>query len=256
VLDVAGRAGGGDGVISVRMTAVLALLGGDGTGGRGAGPVSAAATGAAEALGVDGVSAGLGTGPQGVVLAWGLEKVGIALEDVQFTLGQGPGVDAVASGVPVLVPDLRGQQARWPGFVPGAGELEVRAVFAFPLRIGAISVGVLTAHRAAPGPLADGQLADALALADAVTVLLLHRAPADTGAAVPEGSGPRPVWAVPETYRAEVHQATGMISVQLNVSLAEALVRLRAHAYGQDSPIAEIAADVVARRLRFSDSNR
>jgi hypothetical protein len=152
----------------------------------------------------------------------------------------------------VLVPDLQHHEARWPGFVPGAVELKVRAVFAFPLRIGAINVGVLTAHRAVPGPLVDGQLADALALADAVTVLLLDRAPSDTDAA-PEGSGPRPGWARPATHRAEVHQATGMISVQLDVSLAETLVRLRAHAYAQDRPIAEVAADVVARRLRFSD---
>jgi hypothetical protein len=256
VLDAAGRPGGDGGVVSARMTAVLTLLGGDGTGEGGAGLVSATAIAAAQTLGVDGVSAGLGTGPHGVVLAWGPEKVSVALEDMQFTLGQGPGVEAVASGAPVLVPDLREQQARWPVFVSGAGALAVRAVFAFPLRIGAISVGVLTAHRAAPGPLAHGQLADALALADAVTVLLLHRVPADNGAAAPEDNGLRPGWAVPETYRAEVHQASGMISVQLNVSLAEALVRLRAHAYARERPIAEIAADVVARRLRFSDSNR
>ena len=65
-----------------------------------------------------------------------------------------------------------------------------------------------------------------------------------------------PGWMQPATYRAEVHQASGMISVQLNVSLAEALVRLRAHAYAQERPIAEVAADVVARRLRFEEPNR
>jgi hypothetical protein len=53
---------------------------------------------------------------------------------------------------------------------------------------------------------------------------------------------------------ARVHQATGMISVQLGVSLAEALLRLRAHAYGQDRPVADVAADVVGRRMRFDDS--
>ncbi len=47
-----------------------------------------------------------------------------------------------------------------------------------------------------------------------------------------------------------------MISAQLEVSLAEAPVRLRADAYGDDRPIAEVAADVVARRLRFEDPNR
>jgi hypothetical protein len=242
-------------MLSARMTAALALLADDGAAAANAGLVSAAAVAAADALGVDGVSAGVGTGPQGAALAWGGEKVGVALEDLQFTLGQGPGLEAVAAGAPVLVPDLRGQEARWPGFVPGAVELNVGAVFAFPLRIGAISVGVLTAHRAVPGPLVDGQLTDALALADAVTVLLLHRAPADTGTPAPEGGGPRRGRSGAQTYRAEVHQATGMISVQLDVSLAEALVRLRAHAYAQERPLAEVAADVVARRLRFSGQN-
>jgi hypothetical protein len=242
-------------MLSERMIAVLALLNGGEVDDLSVSLFAATATSAAAALGVDGVSAGVGTGPQGAVVGWGREKVGVALEDLQFTIGQGPGLEAVATGAPVLVADLQEHAARWPGFVPGAVELEVRAVFAFPLRIGAISVGVLTAHRAVPGPLVDGQLADALALAEAVSVLLLHWAPADVGAAGPREGGPRPGWAQPATYRAEVHQATGMISVQLDVSLAEALVRLRAHAYAQGRNVAEVAGDVVARRLRFQDPN-
>lgn len=241
--------------MSEQMVAVLALLNGAEGDGPGVELVSAAVA-AAVALGVDGVSAGVGIGPQGVVVAWGGERVGVALDDLQFTIGQGPGFEAVEAGEPVLAADLREHAARWPGFVPGALELEVRAVFAFPLRIGAISVGVLTAHRAVPGPLVDGQLADALALAEAVGVLLLDWAPADAGAGVPKEGGPRAGRAQPVTHRAEVHQATGMISVQLDVSLAEALVRLRAHAYAQDRSVAQVAADVVARRLRFHDPSR
>ena len=244
-----------NGVLSDRMIAVLAVLNG-----AGADELSeqllTAATAAAEALGVDGLSAGVGTGPHGAVVAWGREKVALALEDLQFTVGQGPGLDAVAGGTPVLVADLHEHTARWPGFVPGALELKVRAVFAFPLRIGAISVGVLTAHRAVPGRLVDGQLADALALCEAVGVLLLHYwSSADAGDGMSPEGGPQPGWAQPATHRAEVHQATGMISVQLDVTLAEALVRLRALAFSQDRAVAEVAADVVARRLRFQDPN-
>jgi hypothetical protein len=243
-------------MLSERMIAVLALLNGAEVDDLGVDLFAVAAPAAADALGVDGVSAGMGIGPQGAVVAWGRAKVGVTLEDLQFTVGQGPGLEAVAAGAPVLAADLRDHAARWPGFVPGALELEVHAVFAFPLRIGAISVGVLTAHRALPGPLVDGRLADALALADAVSVLLLHWAPEDTGAEATRECGTRPGSAQPAAHRAEVHQATGMISVQLNVSLADALVRLRAHAYAQDRPIAEVAGDVVARRLRFQDPDR
>ena len=244
---------------SDRLRAVLALLGGDGARDHGAAPGPAVAVAAAAALGVDGISAGVGTGPAGVVLTWGQEGTGVALEELEFTIGQGPGLEAVATGVPVLVPDLLAAAVRWPAFAPAAAGLRVRAVFAFPLQIGVISIGALIAHRAEPGHLTGDQLADALTLADAVTMYLLHRhdfGPAGAGrtGAGPPAHSPEPGWEHPETYRAEVHQAVGMISVQLGVGLAEALVRLRAHAFGNDRPIAAVAADVVARRLRFDTS--
>ena len=239
------------------MTAVLALLGAGQTERHEIGLSPRAASAAAAALGVDGISVGVGTGPEGIVLTWGREKIAVALEDAQFTLGQGPGHDAVTSGTPVLEPDLAlsGAAGRYPAFTPAAANLRVRAVFAFPLRIGAISVGVLTAHRAIPGPLTVAQLADALALADAVTVLLLHQDPPRSEADGASHGAPRNGSTQPATHRAQVHQATGMISVQLGVSLAEALVRLRARAYADDRLINDLADDVVARRTRFDPSD-
>jgi hypothetical protein len=243
-------------VVSNQMTAVLALLGGAGARDRSARLAGTAAAAAAAALGVDGIVAGLGTGPTGMVLTWGQQETSAALEDAQFTLGQGPCPDAVAGGAPVLIADLAAATTRWPAFTPTATALGVGALFAFPLQIGAISVGELLAHRAAPGALSPQQMADALALADAVTVLLLHRVPPESDGDEDVRLGePRPGWAAPATYRAQVHQATGMISVQLNVDLAEALARLRAHAYAQDRRVAEVADDVVARRLRFDPSD-
>ncbi|MGB0094384.1 MAG: ANTAR domain-containing protein [Solirubrobacteraceae bacterium] len=53
---------------------------------------------------------------------------------------------------------------------------------------------------------------------------------------------------------AEVHQATGMISVQLGVSMDEAFVRLRAHAFAAGRSLKAVAGDVVARRLRLEES--
>lgn len=239
-------------MLSKQMTAVLALLGGAGARERSAGLASAGAAAAAAALGVDGIAAGMGTGPAGMVLAWGQQQTSAALEDAQFTLGQGPSVEALADGAPVLVADLAAAGARWPAFAFAAQVLGVGALFAFPLQIGAISVGALLAHRAVRGPLSVQQLADALALADAVTVLLLHQAAPETDATGGTAyAAPCPGWAAPSTYRAQVHQATGMISVQLDVDLAEALVRLRAHAYAEDRRVAEVADDVVGRRLRF-----
>ncbi|MBS2964854.1 ANTAR domain-containing protein [Actinocrinis puniceicyclus] len=247
------REGGVTFVVSERMAVVITLLGDDRQ--RGANPPPTVAAQAAAALGVDGVCAGLGTGSSGQVLVWGQDATSIALEDLQFTLGQGPGMD-VDAGAPVLVSDLEAAAARWPVFVPAAAALGVRALFALPLRIGAIHVGALQAYRANPGSLDGAALSDAFALAEAVTLLLLHRqaAAADPGGAA--SGGPQPDWSQPVTFRAQVHQATGMISAQLGVTLAEALVRLRAHAYVEDRLIAEVAADVVARRLRFENDKR
>jgi hypothetical protein len=123
----------------------------------------------------------------------------------------------------------------------------VRAVFAVPLQIGVIRLGVVLAHRDAPGTMSSAALADLLVFASAATGALLG----------PLTDGPEPRWASVETsgYRAEVHQATGMISAQLDVTQAVALSRLRAHAFSHHRPVADVAADVVALRMRFDDND-
>lgn len=234
------------------MAMVLAQLDRGGTGEGADGLSHLASSTVAVIMGVDGICAEMGTRLAGTVPAWGGEAVSAEVEDLQFTLGEGPSRDAAATGVPVLTPDLADALVRWPVFAPAAMDLGARALFVFPLQIGAIGVGTMLAHRSAPGALTAVQIADALALADAVTLALLYRqwsVPEDT-------ERPGPGWAQPLTNRAEVHQATGMVSVQLGVNLAEALVRLRAHAWAEDRLLADVAADVVGRRLRFDDRNR
>ncbi|HEV2635089.1 MAG TPA: GAF and ANTAR domain-containing protein [Actinocrinis sp.] len=240
-------------MLTDQMAAVLALLGAGGGGRPGTNPVPAAAQAAAACLGVDEICAAVAIATGGTVHTWGGKKTSAALEDAQFTLGEGPSVAALSSGSAVLVPDLSDAVERWPGFAPAALDLGVGAVFAVPLQVGAISVGVLLAHRGAPGPLSLGQLADALALADAVTVLVLHCAPLTRDPADAGRTRPQPGWEQPPAYRAEVHQATGVLSVQLNVPLSEALLLLRAHAYSTGRPISEVAADVVAHRIHVKD---
>jgi len=187
-------------------------------------------------------------GHTGIVVA-ATDGAARRLEELQFSLGEGPCVDASRSGRPVLQSELFGAAGhRWPGFVAAALTAGVRAIFAFPLQVGAIRIGVLDLYRDAPGSLDEPQLADALAFADAATWVLLH---------LQSGSGDQLHSALggPEDDRASVHQATGMISVQLDVSLAEALLRLRAHAYAEGRPVSDVAADVVGRRMRFDDSD-
>jgi len=180
------------------------------------------------------------------------DEVGRQLAELRLTLGEGPLLGAAASGAPALASDLAGPEcaSRWPAFAPAACRAGAAAVFAFPLAVGAIRAGVLGLYRDRPGPLSDSQLGDALVFADTATMLLLDaqdRAGAGTGPG--EGPGGQPAGLA--SYRAEIDQATGMLTEQLSVSITDAFVRLRAYAYGNDLQLAEVARDIVARRLRL-----
>jgi len=171
------------------------------------------------------------------------DRVAGELEEWQLSYGQGPCVDAFAGGGPVLVSDLDHPRyrGRWPVFTPAARASGARALFALPLQVGAIRLGVLDLYRTTPGPLTPPQLADALAYADVVGTLLLETAHG-------EASGLRDD---PTAHQAEVHQATGMIVAQLGVPADEAFARLRAYAFAHDRRLGDVARDVVARLLRF-----
>jgi GAF domain/ANTAR domain len=172
------------------------------------------------------------------------------LEDLQFTFNEGACVEAASTGRPVLVDDLREsiEVTRWPVFAAAVMErTPVRALFALPLQWGAVNLGVLDLYRLTPGPLDDEQLSDALNSADTAALMMLGlRTDPDA----------RDIdWldhAV--AYRAEVHQATGMVSVQLDVGPAEALARMRAHAFVHNRLLIDVARDVVDRRLAFTEN--
>lgn len=160
------------------------------------------------------------------------------IEDLQFVLGEGPCMDAHATRRPVLVPDLAGEAARrWPFYTPAARERGVRAVFAFPLQVGAARLGVLDVFRDRAGMLGADELPRALTFAD-VTVESLLDGPEQVASALDQS--------------AEVFQAQGMVMVQLGVGISEATARMRAYAYAENRPLIDIARDVVARRLRFT----
>ena len=183
-------------------------------------------------------------GHQGVIGSSG--PLAAQMEDLQFELGEGPGLDASRANSAVVHPDLRATaMARWPGFGPAALAAGVRAVFALPLQVGAIRLGSLGLYRSSPGRLDDDETASAQAYAEAAVVLLLR-----LQAQTPQGPLP-PELDAPLTYRAEVHQATGFLSVQASIGLAEALLLLRAHAFADELPLLQIARDVLAGRLRI-----
>lgn len=170
------------------------------------------------------------------------------IEDLQHDLGEGPCVDAHDGGRAVSEPDLATpRRTRWIAFGPAAVAAGAKALFSFPLRVGAVRLGALTLYQPRAGELSAGQHADAQTMANVVAnVILAIQAEAPPGTLSPDLE-------VLAGHRAELHQASGMVSVQLGVAVGEAMVRLRAYAYAAERPLADIAVDVVARRLRFAD---
>ena len=191
-------------------------------------------------------------GHRGVVSA--TDETAALLEDAQFTVGEGPSVDAFATGRAVLVPDLEASgtpnAGGWPAFRDSARRLGVRAVFAFPLHLGAASLGALTTYHVEPGPLDGPHLARAVRLSDAAAVAVLDMIVGSR----PDGDGSQPP-AVGDVdarfYRVEIYQAAGMLTVQLGVAIEVAMMRLRSHAFAAGVPIGDVARDIVRHKLRL-----
>jgi hypothetical protein len=155
-------------------------------------------------------------------------------------------VDAYRQDWPVLEPDLaQPSTPRWLAFTPAAVDAGVRAIFGFPLQVGAARLGALNLCRDQPGPLSDDQHTDILVMAGIVaqTILGLQAdAPPEKLAADVEAGA---------NFHYVVHQASGMVAAQLDVNVGQALVRLRAYAFGNDRALDDVAKAVVERRLRF-----
>jgi hypothetical protein len=168
------------------------------------------------------------------------------IEELQYTLGEGPCVDAYRQDKVVTEPDLADPVTRrWPAFTPPTLQAGVRAIFGFPLRVGSVRLGALNLYRDRSGPLSGDQHADALVVADVAARWVLEAqagAPLDTVADELEAGA---------DFHFVVHNAAGIVSVQRQVSVTEALIRLRAYAFTSDRLLTDVAEDVVAHRLRL-----
>ncbi|MCP2032511.1 hypothetical protein L1277_002614 [Okibacterium sp. HSC-33S16] len=166
------------------------------------------------------------------------------LEEAHFDLGAGPLFECFTTMRPVLIPSVSDED-RWPFFLSQASELNVNAIFVFPLILGAACVGTVLCYRTTAGPLDDDSVEVGAALARAVSAPALRQAISLAGDEKSrEGT--------PIEMRREVHQATGMMLAQLDIDATEALARMRAYAFSQGLSLRDVARDVVNRRLNFS----
>jgi hypothetical protein len=221
-----------------RMTAALAIGEMD--------PKHSLCVASATAIGVTGAGVILMSGGRALGSVCVSDPMTAAVEEVQYTLGEGPCVDAFHTKAPVLAPDLaHADDDRWPGFRAGALTAGVHAVFGFPLLIESVCFGALNLYNVHPGALSDDQFADALAVAHVAS-----RAVLGWQSVAGPGSLAWQLEHVP-MHRAVVHQASGMVSVQAAVSVPDAVVMLRAYSFAEDRPISAVAEEIVSGALRL-----
>jgi hypothetical protein len=202
-----------------------------------------------DGLDIDGAAISILTATDARETLWATDATAELLEELQVTLNEGACIEAAMSGNPVLVPDLHHntEVERWPIFAAAVAErADVRALFALPLQWGAVNLGVLDLYRRRPGVLSDAQQRDAQSAADIATLMLLGQV------TDPEGDGGGWLDSTVAS-RAEIHQATGMVLMQLDVTAAQALARMRGYAFAHGRLLIDVARDVVARRLTFDE---
>ncbi|NEN05429.1 GAF and ANTAR domain-containing protein [Diaminobutyricibacter tongyongensis] len=170
------------------------------------------------------------------------------LDELQIDFGIGPGWDALATKAPSIDFDQHDEStSRWPLLQEAIGRAGIHAVYAFPLTFGPLNVGAVDLYATTPAPMTPALISQALVLADVVATqvvrLAMHRLP------VTDDDN----WEKADFSRREVHQATGMIIAQMQLSADNALALLRAHAFASGRTVRETAADLVGRRMNFTD---
>jgi hypothetical protein len=200
----------------------------------------------ATAAGVDGAGVVLILHGRALGPVCSSDAVVAAVEELQYSLNEGPCLDAFRTQVPVLIPDLAADATvPWSGYREGALAVGVRAAFGFPILVGSVCIGALNLYQLRSGALSEEQFADALAVAHvAGRKVLAWQSVAGVGSLA------RQLEHLPAN-RAAVHQATGMVSVQAGVLVDDALALLRAYAFSSNRPINDVAGAVVRGDLRF-----
>jgi hypothetical protein len=192
-------------------------------------------------------------------LVYATDSLAQQLDELQYTIGEGPCFDAYLDDSPQFHPELTSiaQPSRWPTFAADATELGAHALFAFPVPDGQRPMGVLELYRRTVGGLDTAGCAEVVACTAMIAQRLLSNwehhvarfgsaeaaldAAATNGVALSEAANP--------FTRTQVHVAGGMVAIQLDINPDEGVDRLRAYSYASGRRISAVAADIIARRL-------
>ena len=176
------------------------------------------------------------------------DELAARLDELQFDLGEGPRWEAARTRVPVLEPRVReGAHPLWPVFFSALLDTEVEALYVFPLILGTLDVGIVELYSTTSKALDRTDRAKALVLANQTAWTLLDRL-----LRIKESTASATTTEASPLSRREIHQATGMVLVQMNVTPTDALLLLRGHAFAHGKTVRTVAGEVVARQLQFS----
>lgn len=200
-----------------------------------------------ENLSVTGAAVSLFGGAAAETLVCASDELAVRLDELQFSLGEGPRWRAVRTRLPVLIPDLQTvPHTDWPMFHKAIAGTKAAALFVYPLTVGAVDLGVVELYHTAPGALSRSDQATAAVLAGQTSWYLLRKivtlSSPDTDPALEPGL----------MSRREIHQATGMVLAQSGATPAESLLLLRAYAFAHDLTLRQTADAVLGGHLSFA----
>ena len=184
--------------------------------------------------------------PMGSETVCASTKLGARIDEIQIDLGEGPSWEALRTRLPVAASDLQVDGgALWPGTWAALRELDVGALFAFPLFVSTLGIGSIALYSMTARELSDADIERMSRLAAIVSSTLLRRALSRVD--TPDDG------AEDEPYsRREVHQATGMVAARNRIGVDDALLLLRGERVAAGRPVRDVATDVIARRLDLS----
>ncbi|MER7537575.1 GAF and ANTAR domain-containing protein [Streptomyces sp. NPDC097704] len=170
------------------------------------------------------------------------ERVEIT-EMFQAQVDEGPCIDAYTRGEPVLAEDLE-QGERWPAFTPLARAAGFSAAHSFPLGLHGQNIGALNllARTPTPCPPEDVRLLKALAGTATTSVLTWSSEPLRPYDIVTRAQAAL-------SAKSVLDIAAGMLAATAGITPAEGGQRMRAYAAVHHRRPADVADDLVRRRL-------
>lgn len=201
---------------------------------------------AAAVMKLDGAGIGLRNDDQQITTLCASTPAVRSIMDLESIAGEGPCREAFDSDVVIDEGYLDSfANTRWPIYTPLARDAGVRAVFGFPIRIGAIRLGALFVYRDQTGAMTPTQSSDGHFMASIIArAVLAIQAGASNDQLAQELTRAA-------TFDLVIQQAAGMVAVQGLMSVADALVTLRAHGFATGMSTTTLAARIVAREVQF-----